>query len=66
MADRIQLNLPYHYMNLDGQPQIVLSGSIIDVPDAKDFPSATLITKGVSTTIPKNSHGVSAGGVKVR
>lgn len=66
MADRIQLTEPYAAMTLDGQPQIVLSGSIVDVIDGKLYPTATLVTKGVSTVIPKNSHAVSASGVRVR
>lgn len=66
MADRIQLTLPYHYLTLNGQPQIVLSGSVIDVPSAAAYPAATVVTKGVSTTVPAGSHGVTAGGVKTR
>lgn len=65
MTDRIQLNLPYHYLTLDGQPQIVLSGSIIDVDNAANFPSATLVSKGVGGTVPVG-QAKSAGQVKTR
>lgn len=65
LTDRIQLNLPYHYLTLDGQPQIVLGGSIIDVESAANFPTATVVTKGVSGTVPKG-QAKTAGTVKVR
>jgi hypothetical protein len=41
MVDRIQITKEC-YMELDGQGQIVLPGSIVDVPSADAFSGATI------------------------
>jgi len=40
MVDRIQINVPT-YMQLDGQWQIVLPGTVCDVPSAASFTGGT-------------------------
>ena len=66
MTDRIKLTVDYTYMVLDGQPRIVLGGSTVDVPSAAAYPSATVVTKGVSTSVPSNSHAITVSGVRTR
>lgn len=65
MATRIQLNVT-HYMVLDGQPQLVETGTIIDVPDANIFPlaAATVLPQAAgpllnngNTTVRKPDKG---------
>lgn len=41
MVDRIQITVPT-YMHLDGQPQIVLPGTVIDVPTASAFRGSSI------------------------
>lgn len=65
MSDRITLNLPYHWMILDGQPQIVLGGSTIDVDSATSYPTATIVTRGVGTTVPAG-QAKSTGNTKTK
>jgi hypothetical protein len=60
MADRITLNVPV-YMKLDGQSQIVLGGSTIDVAS-----SAVFASNQISNVIPGGgnlSNGVHNWGV---
>ena len=54
MADRIQLTA-VHYMDLDGQGQIVLPGSVIDVLTIAAFPSAIKIAETAGSLGPRNS-----------
>ncbi len=56
MADRIQLNVT-HYMPLDGQDQIVLPGSVVDVPSAGIYPvaSATKLAETAGSLGPRNT-----------
>ena len=56
MAARIQLTTTV-YMDLDGQPQLVLPGSIVDVADATKFSAtATLLTNETAGALgPRNS-----------
>ena len=52
MVDQIQLT-SLHYMTIDGQPQLVEGGSIVNVPDASAFrSSSTLVKSNVTTPLP--------------
>lgn len=56
MPDRITLNKTT-YMPVEGQWQVVLSGSVMDVPDHTAYKgSADLTTKDVGTTLVKSGH----------
>ena len=55
MAARIQLTTTV-VMNLDGQPQVVLPASVIDVADASIFAkTATVLAETAGTLGPNNS-----------
>lgn len=56
MAARIQLNT-VHYMPLDGQPQIVLPGSVVDVADPGIFANTAtvLATETAGALGPRNT-----------
>lgn len=55
MAARIQLTTTV-YMDLDGQPQIVLPGSVVDVADASRFSAtATVLAEIAGALGPRNS-----------
>lgn len=56
MVDRITVNVPT-YMNLDGQWQIVLPGSVIDVPTAGAFSPSTHTRVRNETAGSLASHG---------
>ena len=52
MVDQIQLT-SLHYMFIDGQPQLVEGGSIVNVPDASAFRgSSTLVKSNVTASLP--------------
>jgi len=57
MVDRVQLNVPV-YMKLDGLWQIVLTGTVIDVPAAGSFsgPHVTVLSPS-ETAGALGSHG---------
>ncbi len=56
MTDRIRLEVT-HYIMLDGQPQLVLPASVIDVPSAGIYPaaSATKLAETAGSLGPNNS-----------
>ncbi len=55
MAARIQLNVQ-HFLELDGQWQIVNPGSVIDVADSNVFRgSSTLIAETAGSLGPRNT-----------
>ncbi len=54
MADRIQL-LVTHYMPLDGQDQIVLPASVVDVPNAGAYPFAIKLAEVAGSLGPRNT-----------
>ena len=52
MTDQIQLLAPT-YMIVDGQPQIVEAGSILNVPSASAFRGTSVtLTQNVTTPLP--------------
>lgn len=63
MVDRITLTKTT-YMEVDGQPQIVLSGSVIDVPSSTAFEKTAVVEKNTGTlNLPKQNrpHAVRRG-----
>jgi hypothetical protein len=63
MPDRITITVPT-YMELDGQGQIVLPGSIIDVAAAQSFAAVSTLTTAGGGTLA--SHGKPTPVSKVR
>lgn len=57
MPDRIQITSPT-YMRVDGQWDIVLGGSVIDVPSADNFKNHTKLTE-TPGAIP-SGHGATS------
>lgn len=60
MTQRVKLTTDVH-MNLDGQPQIVLSGSVIDVPSTVNLSSAhiqVLTEQAGNVTLCSSVRGV--------
>ena len=57
MTDRITITVPMCYMPLDGQWQIVLSGTVIDVPSAIPYAGACTLLSPAEAPGKVASHG---------
>lgn len=68
MTDRIQLKTEC-YMQVDGQWQIALPGSVFDVPDARSFSAATasiLSPSETAGTLALHGKPTSVRGLRTR
>jgi hypothetical protein len=65
MVDRIQIVVPQAVLDLDGQPQIVLSGTILDVDKAEKYTGAAIKLVETPGTLTNNKP-TSVRGVRTR